>query len=608
MTKKIELLSPAGNIDCGIEAINHGADAVYIGASKFGARSAAGNTLTDIEKLCSYAHHYFARVYVALNTILTDRELEEAEVLIRKLYEAGTDALIIQDMGLLKLDLPPIPLHASTQTDNRTVEKIKFFKEAGLQRVILARELSIADIRDISEQTDIELEAFVHGALCVSYSGQCYMSQSSCKRSANRGSCAQLCRMPYTLVDKNGKEWIRDKYLLSLKDMNRTDYLEEMLNAGITSFKIEGRLKELSYVKNITAHYRLQLDRILEGKNGSQKSSSGKVIFDFIPAPEKSFNRGMTPYFTDQIKEDITQWNTPKSIGEYVGKIRNIGKNFITVDSPVTFANGDGLCFLDSKEVLQGFRINSIDGDRIIPASMPDITPGTELYRNWNQTFEKQLLKNSAHRKIRVDITFKETDEGVEICFEDEDHCKVFTRINTEKITAKDPEQSFRHIKEQFSKLGNTIFEAGKIDIDLSQPCFFPVSQLANWRREMVDKLFEERTTIWNKNRLKIFRNAAGLFPPKTHLTYLSNVMNSKAADFYKQTGVMSVDPAFEIKPLKDVPVMFCRYCIKYALGGCIKKEGKDARTFPEPLFLKNKYQVYRLEFDCEKCEMRIIN
>ena len=413
MTTAIELLAPAKDLESGIAAINHGADAVYVGAPAFSARVSAANSIEDIEQLCRHAHLYHAHVHVALNTILTDSELDQARKIVYKLYEAGADALIIQDMGLLQIDLPPIALHASTQTDNRTLEKVLFWEKMGLQRAILARELSLEQIRNIRKHTNIELEAFVHGALCVSYSGQCYMSQACTGRSANRGNCAQFCRLPYTLTDADGKVIRENSHLLSLKDMNRSGSLEEMIQAGITSLKIEGRLKGIDYVKNITAFYRKKLDAIFEKEAKYGPASAGKVELTFTPSPEKTFNRGATEYFLHGRENVMVEPDTPKSIGEPIGKTLNINGNKIRISTTQTLHNGDGLSYVDENHELAGFRINTADGGLVTTLEpVRGLKEGDSVYRNLDIVFDKQMRGESAVRRIPVDIHLTESDEG----------------------------------------------------------------------------------------------------------------------------------------------------------------------------------------------------
>ena len=448
--RKIELLSPAKNLECGIEAINHGADAVYIGASKFGARSAAVNSMQDIEQLSTYAHKFNAHVYVAVNTILKDNELDDAQSLIWDLYHAGADAIIIQDMGILQLDLPPIALHASTQTDNRTVEKVQFLEKAGFSQIVLARELNLEQIRNITSQVHVPIEVFVHGALCVSYSGQCYISQAMCGRSANRGECAQYCRLPYDLLDADGKIIAKNKHLLSLKDLNLSNHLQELLDAGVSSFKIEGRLKDVSYVKNVTAYYRQQLDKILSQSKEYKKSSSGKITYTFEPNLEKSFHRGSTSYFLKGRNLDMTSFDTPKSKGEYIGKPKEISKNFIVLNSLLEFHNGDGFCFLDEQGEFCGFRANKVDGNRLYPTEMPVISKNTDIYRNLDINFTQNLSKKTAERKMAVDVLFSETKSGFLLQIKDEDNHVINYDCPTNKELAKNKEKADENINGNF--------------------------------------------------------------------------------------------------------------------------------------------------------------
>jgi len=600
-TRSIELLSPAKNLECGLAAVNHGADAVYIGANQFGARAAAGNSIEDIGTLVQYAHQYRSKVLVALNTILTDEQLPDAEKLIWEIYNAGADALIIQDMGILQLNLPPIALHASTQTDNRTVEKVKFLQDVGFSRVVLARELSLKQITEISSQTEVELEFFVHGALCVSYSGQCYMSQANCGRSANRGQCAQYCRLPYHLLDADDTMLVKNKHFLSLKDLDLSDSLEELMEAGVTSFKIEGRLKDADYVKNVTAYYRQKLDAVLEGNNKFHKASAGKTSFFFEPNPEKSFRRGATDYFLHGRKPDIVQLDTPKSMGEAIGKVKEIGDYYFTMSSAEKLNNGDGLCFINPHGDLTGFRVNKVDGRRVYPADMPKLAEGIWLYRNQDHEFEKILQRKTSERKVGLEIVFREIATGFYIQLTDEDGVSILFQAACDKQPAQKPEAVNDNIKNQLSKLGNTIYEAIDISIQLDAPWFFPASQLSEWRRLAVDELDQARAKAYVR---KLKRDSIPAVFPTTELSYLGNVINAQAETFYREHGVEDIQPGFEVKAEEGVPLMFCKHCIKYTMGWC-PKEGYKA-TFKEPLYLKNNNQLYQLTFDCKKCEMHI--
>ncbi len=597
----IELLSPAKNLECGLAAINHGADAVYIGAAQFGARAAAGNSIEDIDTLAKYAHQYRSKVLVALNTILTDDQLPEAEKMIWEVYNAGADALIIQDMGILQLNLPPIALHASTQTDNRTVEKVKFLQDVGFSRVVLARELSLKQITDISSHTDVELEAFVHGALCVSYSGQCYMSQANCGRSANRGQCAQYCRLPYHLLDADDNMLVKNKHLLSLKDLDLSDSLAEMMEAGVTSFKIEGRLKDADYVKNVTAYYRKKLDAVLEGSSKFQRASVGKTSFFFEPNPEKSFRRGATDYFLHGRKADIVQMDTPKSMGEAIGKVKEIGDYYFTMSSAEKLNNGDGLCFINPHGDLTGFRVNKVDGRRVYPADMPKLSEGIWLYRNQDQAFEKILQHKTSERKVGLEIVFREIATGFYIQLTDPQGISILYQVTCNKQPAQKPEAVNDNIKNQLSKLGNTIYEALDISIQLDSPWFFQASQLSEWRRLAIEELDKARTKAYVRTPR---REGIPVNFPIKQLSYLGNVINTQAEAFYKEHGVEDIQPGFEVKAEEGVPLMFCKHCIKYTMGWC-PKEGYKA-TFKEPLFLKNNNQLYKLTFDCKLCEMHI--
>ena len=608
--RRIELLAPAKNLDAGMEAVNHGADAVYIGAPQFSARASAGNSLEAIGQLTEYAHTYWVKVYVALNTILYDSEFPVVEKYINELYAMGVDALIIQDMGILNLSIPPIPLHASTQCDNRTIEKIRFFEEVGFSRVVLARELSLPEIKTIAQQTNLQLEAFVHGALCVSYSGQCYVSQAFAGRSANRGECAQFCRLPYSLQDASGKTIVRNKHLLSLKDLNLSEHLEDLLDAGVTSLKIEGRLKEISYVKNVTAYYRKRLDEIFEKRPEYIRASSGKTIPFFVPDPAKSFNRGFTTYFLNGRKETIASPETPKSLGEPVGNVKDLNRNYFTVSGQKAVHNGDGLCFIDGKKELQGFRVNKVWDGKIFPAEMPILRQGIILYRNYDHEFEKTLSKKSAERKIGIEFELAENAFGFSLTATDEDFCRTTVNLPFAKEPAqKDQRANYR---EQLSKLGNTPFELTQLTISLSGNWFIPSSLLSELKRRAVERLLSARKI----NYARIKRIIAPVSPvyPKSSLTYPDNVANKNAEAFYFQCGVQRIEPAFENQMKENVPLMFTKHCILYEQGYC--KKGKKSRDgihpvstlpdFKEPLFLVSGENRLRLQFDCDNCEMKL--
>lgn len=601
--RPIELLAPAKNLECGIEAVNHGADAVYIGAPRFGARAAAGNSLEDIEALVKYAHIYNVRIYVTVNTILKDEELKDTEAMIWDLYRAGVDALIVQDMGITRLNLPPIALHASTQMDNRTARKVKFLSEAGFSQVVLARELTLDEIAAIHAACpDTPLEVFVHGALCVSYSGQCYASQACFGRSANRGECAQFCRLGFDMVDADGKVMAHGKHLLSLKDMNQSENLEALLDAGVSSLKIEGRLKDVSYVKNVTAYYRQKLDAILKRRKEYIRASSGTVKLAFRPQLDKSFSRGFTDYFIHGRNSGIFSFDTPKSLGEEVGVVKEIRGNYLTVAGVKPFANGDGLCYLDERGKLHGFRVNRVDGNKLFPQEMPVVKPKTKLYRNFDQEFDRVMQKKSAERRISVAIQLEENNFGFTLTLCDEDDNRVSLTLQREKEPARTPQSE--NLKNQLGKLGNTPFEADEISINFSENWFIPSSEIADLRRRAVEKLLEVRRIS--------YRRPEGRFPHTVHpypvqeLTYLGNVMNGMAREFYHDHGVKRIAPAFEKEAPSGAVLMFCKHCIRYAMGWCPVRH-KVKPPFREPFYLiSGDGKRFRLEFDCKRCEMKV--
>jgi len=602
---QLELLAPAKNLEFGIEAINHGADAVYIGGPSFGARAAAGNAVADIEQLAAYAHRYSARVLVALNTILRDEELDDAQRLIQQIYQAGADALIVQDMGVLELDLPPLALHASTQTDNRTLEKVRFLEQVGFSQIVLARELSLPQIREIAAGTSATLEFFVHGALCVSYSGQCYISHAHTGRSANRGECSQLCRLPYSLADGSGKLVARDQHLLSLKDNNQSANLRALADAGISSFKIEGRLKDLSYVKNTTAHYRQLLDRIIEDAPDYRPASAGRCSYTFTPQPDKTFNRGSTDYFVNLRHTDLVSLRSPKFSGEPVGKVARLGRNYFEIEGKAIIHNGDGLSYFDGDNQLVGLRVNRAEGQRLFPAEMArDLAVGMPLYRNRDQEFEKLLEKKSAERKIRVDLRFTETPEGFSLELRDEEGITAAATLSHAKEAAQQGERALVAIREQLGKLGNTLFAAGQIAIDLSAPWFIPPGALNALRREAVECLESTRSAAYRRpSRWPAATPPA--FYPQAELSYLGNVYNRLARAFYAKHGVALIASAYECnQETGAVSLMITKHCLRFSFNLC-PKQVKGIR--PDPLTLINGTEKLTLRFDCARCEMHVV-
>ncbi|WP_332705976.1 U32 family peptidase [Plesiomonas shigelloides] len=601
---RLELLAPAKNLAFGIEAIKHGADAVYIGGPAFGARAAAGNSVADIEQLAAFAHRYGAQVFVALNTILKDSELAQAEVLAHQIWNAGADALIVQDLGLLQCDLPPIALHASTQLDNRTPEKVRFLQDVGFSQVVLARELSLEQIRAVSEQTSVQLEFFIHGALCVAYSGQCYISHALTGRSANRGECAQICRVPCSLKTREGETLVQDQHLLSLKDMNQTANLRAMIDAGIRSFKIEGRLKDLSYIKNVTAWYRQHLDEILEERPELSRSSAGRSQYSFVPNPDKTFNRGSTDYFLVGRQPTITSFRTPKYIGEEVGKVTRVGPNWFEVSGETEFNNGDGLCYFNARQVVNGLRVNRADGRRLFTAEpVRGLTVNTVLYRNRDQVFDGTLEKESATRQIGVTQHFSETTDGFLLQMTDEQGFSVSIPLVAEKSPANNPERAFQSIREQLAKLGNTLFYSQHIDVTLEQAWFIPVSALNALRRQAVEALEAARINGYPRPlRHQAVGNPAF---PQENLSYLGNVYNQAAENFYRMHGVDDIAPAYELNQEADeVSLMITKHCLRYTQNMC-PKEVKGLK--PDPLVLEMGNDIFRLKFDCKRCEMHVL-
>lgn len=603
---QLELLSPAKNYEQGVAAINHGADALYIGAPAFGARSAATNSIEDIERLVKYAHLFRSKIFVTVNTLLFDHEIEDAVKMIHQLYNAGCDALIIQDLGLLECDLPPIALHASTQTNNTTLERVKFMEQVGFQRVILARETSLEQMQAIRKETSVELEAFVQGALCVSYSGQCYMSQYLNDRSGNRGCCGQPCRSSYNLYNEQGKLLRRDEHLLSLKDFNASQQLASMIDAGITSFKIEGRLKDISYVKNVTAYYRQLLDNIMLQRTDSQPASSGHCTYYFTPDLEKTFNRGFTDYFL-QKRQPMASLATQKSLGKKVGKVKQLDKKSITVDTKdLLFTAGDGLCFYNSDGQLEGFLVNHVQGNTIVPNRMPEIKVGETLWRNNDFAFEKQLQGKSAVRKIDVTFILAETSDGLQLQATDSDNISAIAEICCEKTPARNPEKA--QIQPQLSKLGETPFQAISVENQCSQPYFIPTSLLNELRRNAIEQLIQKRQEAFVPKPSIFTANDVPYF--EKQLDYRANILNHKAEQFYRRHGVCQLEYGLEkTHNYNDKALMTTKYCLRYELKQCIMKKNNHtiAPDYQGNLYLQNNHNRFLLQFDCKNCLMKIL-
>ncbi len=601
--KTIELLSPAKNLECGRAAIAHGADAVYIGGPGFGARKNAGNSLEDIEELINYAHQFGAKVYIALNTLLFDHELKAANALAHQVYQLGADALIIQDMGLLETDLPPIPIHASTQTDNRSLEKVQFLERVGFDQVVLARELAISEIENIRQSTSVPLEYFIHGALCVCYSGQCYMSAAINKRSANRGECAQPCRLKYSLKSKNGKELYHNKHLLSLKDLNLSSHLEQLVDAGIASFKIEGRLKDKDYVANVTAHYRQLLDEIISRRDDVIRASSGTSVNSYQPEASKSFNRGFTTYFVNGRTRGIWSIDSPKNRGEEIGKVKQLDKDHFLIDSKVPIHNGDGLTYYSSKKELNGVKVNKAEGAKIYPNSLKGIKAGMTLYRNFNKAFSDSVNNNTTQRKVDVDIRLKEDKHGFTLSIRDEDGLESSITQALVAEAANNPERALEQAKAQIAKLGGTIFRANNVYLELSQNCFFRAKDLNALRRELVEQHLTCRLKHFKAKERLIKPNEVPF--PKPELNFTANIINQLAQQFYARHGVQQSDWGFEKQShVKDAELMRTRHCLLYMNNQCLKEHPEARKLLP--LTLYNDKDSYQLVFDCKNCEMII--
>ena len=631
LSHQLELLAPARDADIGIEAINHGADAVYIGGPGFGARASAGNGIRDIERLCAHAHRFGAKIFITLNTILRDDELEPARRMAWDVYNAGADVLIVQDMGLLEIDLPPIQLHASTQTDIRTVEKAKFLQDAGFSQMVLARELTLGQIREIHGALDAErckLEFFVHGALCVAYSGQCFISHAHTGRSANRGDCSQACRLPYHVVDPQGRFIAHDKHVLSMKDNNQSENLAALIDAGVRSFKIEGRYKDMGYVKNITAHYRKLLDEFIEAREHSDtpfaRASSGRTSFSFTPDPNQNFNREFTDYFVNGRKDDIGAFDSPKNPGQTIGWVTKVHADSIELelqDAQTLLHNGDGLCYYDLQKELVGVAINRAEpmsklGQwRVFPkdriAGMKDLRRGTAINRNRDMSWVRVLEKKSSDRRIGVWATFSETPDGFSLSLTDEDGHAGSASIAHAKEPSRDAAKAEDSLREHLARFGTTIFEPIDIQLHLAQPWFVPASVLNHLRRDAVAALEQARAQAYERPQ-----RAQPVEPPTPYpedtLTYLANVFNEKARDFYARHGVKVVGAAYESHEEEgEVSLMITKHCVRFSMSLCPKQAkgvtGVQGTVRAEPLQLINGSEKLTLRFDCKPCEMHVV-
>ncbi|WP_413498358.1 peptidase U32 family protein [Buttiauxella gaviniae] len=612
----LELLSPARDTSIAREAILHGADAVYIGGPGFGARHNAGNSLQDLAELVPFAHRYGAKIFVTLNTILHDNELEPARRMIHDLYQVGVDALIVQDMGVLEMDLPPIEIHASTQCDIRSVEKAKFLSDAGFSQIVLARELNLNQIRAIHENVDATIEFFIHGALCVAYSGQCNISHAQTGRSANRGDCSQACRLPYTLKDDQGRVVAYEKHLLSMKDNDQSANLAALVDAGVRSFKIEGRYKDMSYVKNITAYYRQLLDELMEQRTDLVRASAGKTSHFFIPSPDKTFHRGSTDYFINERKIDIGAFDSPKYIGLPVGEVLKVGKDFLDVSVTDTLTNGDGLNVLIKRDIV-GFRANTVEKTgknqyRVWPNEMPEtlknVRPNHPLNRNLDHNWQQALTKTSSERRIAVDLVLGGWEEQLILTLTSEDGVSVTKTLEGQFEVANNPEKAYSNLRDGLTKLGQTMYQARKVELNLPAPLFVPNSQLNQLRREAIDELTDARLQQYQRGTRKAVSVPPPVYPDE-HLTFLANVYNHKAREFYQRYGVKLIDAAYEAHEEKgEVPVMITKHCLRFAFNLCPKQAKGSVKSWKAtPMQLVHQDEVLTLKFDCKPCEMHVI-
>ena len=607
MERQLELLSPAKNLEQGITAIDHGADAVYIGAPQFGARVAAGNSMADIEALVRHAHLFGSKVFATVNTLLFDQELEDARQMIWQLYHAGVDALIVQDLGLLETDLPPIELHASTQTHNRDPRRIKFLEQVGFKRIILARETSLDEMSALRETVSADLEAFIQGALCVCYSGQCYMSQYLNGRSGNRGACSQPCRSAYDLLNAEGKVLHRNEHLLSLKDFSAAQHIENMIDAGITSFKIEGRLKDISYVKNVTAYYRRLLDGIMARREGLKPASSGQTVFFFEPDLERTFNRGFTDYFLVG-RQSMASRATQKSLGKKLGAVVSSQGNRLTINCQEPLTAGDGLCYFNEKNQLEGFLVNHVNGHQIVANKAVAVKSGTTIWRNNDYAFEKQLQGATSERKIAVSMTLEQTATGVRLSLIDADGCQAYAENDGTPQPANNAERAKESIEKQLGKLGGTPFRMETLKLQFDTLPFLPAATLNELRRQAVEQLLERRLDYFHPNDKPFVANDIPYFEPQ--VDYHANIINDSAEAFYRRHQAPCTERGVEQShDYGGKALMTCKYCLRYELGQCLKLKcnATVAPDYQGTLYLTNNGRRFRLQFNCQPCEMQVL-
>ena len=622
---QLELLAPAKTAEIGREAILHGADAVYIGGPSFGARHNACNEVSEIARLVAFAHRFHSRIFVTLNTILHDAELEPARALIHQLYDAGVDALIVQDMGILELDIPPIQLHASTQCDIRSVEKAKFLADVGFSQIVLARELTIEQIGAIHAAVGdaATIEHFIHGALCVAYSGQCNISHAQTGRSANRGDCSQACRLPYTLTDAKGRVVAFEKHLLSMKDNDQSANMEALIDAGVRSFKIEGRYKEMGYVKNITAHYRLLLDQILERRPEFTPAASGHSQILFTPNPDKSFHRGHTEYFAHDRSDNVGAFDSPSFVGVGLGRVTQLGPNWFELEAFEPMANGDGLNYMKKREVL-GLQANTVErigkgaeGDiwRVFPnepmATLEGLKVGIAISRNRDHAWEQALTRKSAERYVDVWLKLQDNATGLLLAATDGDGCSASAQLGMPLEPAQNRDKAEATLRDNLAKLGNTLFKAVDVSLQLQQPWFVPASSINALRREVIEKLEAARIAAWPRPERKAPLEPPAQYPEQS-LSYLANVYNAKARQFYEKHGVKLIAAAYEAhEEAGEVSLMITKHCLRFSFNLCPKQakgvKGVQGQVKAEPMTLINGDEKLTLRFDCKPCEMHVV-